>query len=113
MARPADSSTPRARLVDQLTGSDGVTLEIVSGGTVRIDAFHGLVTSPLRWQLSEKSLAAYVAGLDGDDLDALWPRRPREWQAFALLSVHLEELLASAEGPVSTVRLVDGRLEVG
>jgi hypothetical protein len=98
--------------VGQLTGDD-VRMEIVSGGTVRIDAFHGLVTTPVRWQLSEKDLEAYVAGLDGDDLEALWPRRSREWQAFALLSVHLEELLAAADVPPGSVRLRDGRLSAG
>ncbi|WP_159797116.1 hypothetical protein [Puerhibacterium puerhi] len=114
MPRPApDDASVRARLVRQLTRGGDARLEIVSGDTVRIDAFPGLVDAPVRWELSDAELEAYVAALDVDDLDALWPRRPREWQAFALLSVHLEEVLATAEGPLDVVRLVDGALSAG
>lgn len=112
MRPAADGPSLRVRLVEQLCRDDDVTMEIDSVATVRIDEYRGLVAAPLRWQLTDEQLDAYVAALDADDLEALWPGRPPEWKAFALLSVHLEEVLATSEGPVSIVRLVDGQLSV-
>lgn len=104
------ATTPRERLCDQLNRDAEVAARVLDPRRVVIERFHGVSTHPIELEITDDELASFVRSVDSADLDALWPGRPDEWKAFALLSVHLEELIGTSPTSVRTVQLVDGRI---
>jgi hypothetical protein len=99
-----------ARLAARWSGP-GVVVEPDADGIV-VRTWDRLLDVPLVVELDPDELRRFVDAVDPDDAAVLWPGRPVEWVAYALLSVHLEETVATAPGRPTRIALRDRRLVV-
>jgi hypothetical protein len=99
-----------ARLAAQWSAPD-VLVEPDDDGVV-VQAWDHLIDAPLAVELDPDELRRFVDAVDPGDAAVLWPGRPVEWVAYALLSVHLEETIATAPGRPTRIALRDRRLVV-
>ncbi|WP_068200005.1 hypothetical protein [Isoptericola dokdonensis] len=99
-----------ARLAAQWSAPD-VLVEPDGDGVV-VRAWEHLLDVPLVVELDPDELRRFVDAVDPDDAETLWPGRPVEWVAYALLSVHLEETIATASAQPTRIALRDRRLVV-
>ncbi|WP_423463867.1 hypothetical protein ACO229_04080 [Promicromonospora sp. MS192] len=101
----------REHLVEQWSLDPGTEV-VPAGPHLEIHRWAGRTGGPpIRLIVTDDDLRTFAEDLDMGDLAAVWPGRDRAWTALALLSVWVEETLATQPWP-RELRLVDGELVV-
>lgn len=100
---------PVNRFAAFLSSGDWETVRTESGLEVRSGP-DGILDPFVPVRIDDSQVRDAIATVDSDTKNALWPGRSDEFVAFALMSVHLEEILATREGPVGQIEFREGRL---
>lgn len=99
------------RLSAQLSRDSGWDVRPGIGGLFVHGWPGGSFTPPLPIRITAADVDALVENVDNETADALWPGRPADFVAFALLSIQLEEILGTQARSGGEIRLRDKRLE--